>query len=326
MHKTTFKAIYGTFNLDMLPLRVIDVTVIVSKSFYQHDRLIIPVKTDFNACFGNPAIGEMKFLQIQHTGRKFNILNDEYQLEIEIDLTNYKKQLKLVYFAFINRNSNWQEILSGQLRQLKSYGLLDEVDLYVHITDSTYIFNDVISIINGICRNAMISFSGDNEFEYPAIHLVYDLANQEPDSIIMYLHTKGISYNIQKRKIKEVALVAGTFQNWRKNMEAFKNKKISKIGLFAGDASIEKKEELQTKRGWIWFNFWYARGSYIISNCLKPSINPNRFYYEVWLAGPPGDVAVLDDDCYSIYTQTNMMYFNSFEADYGLKCIAEQIT
>ena len=33
---------------------------------------------------------------------------------------------------------------------------------------------------------------------------------------------------------------------------------------------------------WIWFNFWWARGTYL-NTCEDPIITCDRYYYESWL-------------------------------------------
>jgi uncharacterized alpha/beta hydrolase family protein len=45
---------------------------------------------------------------------------------------------------------------------------------------------------------------------------------------------------------------------------------IDKIGMSAGGC------------GWIWYNFWYARGSYLCQ-VEKPVLTARRHYYENWL-------------------------------------------
>ena len=49
-----------------------------------------------------------------------------------------------------------------------------------------------------------------------------------------------------------------------------KDLNIDKIGLYPSD------------KGFIWFNFWWARGDYI-NKLEEPIISEDRYYYEVWL-------------------------------------------
>lgn len=325
MDDLSFTAVYGVFDQEMLPLKVIDATEIVTAIFFMENKITIPAKTDFNQYFEDPAPGKRKYLQIKAGNRKHNIIEDDYDKNIEIDLNQQHKNIKIVYYAYINRKSNWKAIVSGQLLQLKSYGLLDEADLYVHITDAANIFEDVIKVVHEICKDAVISLSNQNLFEFPAISLIYDLALKAPENIFIYLHTKGMSYNTQTRVIEDIALLTGTFENWRKKMEAFKDRMINKLGLFPAIEDLKVKSDYNAKGGWIRHNFWYARGSYIINNCLKPQITYDRWYFEVWLAGPWIEEINLYTDCHSLYDKTNENYFTVTEATDGLLELTERL-
>ena len=64
-------ALYGTFNMDMLPLITVDVTDKLS-AYVKGDILDIPKHTNFNDIFGNVA-GGRKYLQVKTNDRVFNI-------------------------------------------------------------------------------------------------------------------------------------------------------------------------------------------------------------------------------------------------------------
>jgi len=318
-----FTAIFGTFDANMKPLVTTDVTSIITKKFMKGKKIIIPYKINFSRYFGLITSAGNQFLQFRFEKRTHNIAVDEYSYDIEVDIEDAKKHIKLIYYAYISRSSNWKTIISGQLGDLKRYGIFDDVELYIHITDITNKFEDVISIINEICGNAIISTSTDNQFEYPGLKLLYDLSKRDPDSIYIYLHTKGMSYNIQERKVKEVALLAGTFRNWRKNIQIFNDPAINKLGLFPGRGDLINKEKFGTEGGWIWYNFWYARGSYIVNNCLEPVVKEDRFYFEVWLAGPALNTELKRiTDCYSLCNGNCTTYVDAMEAWAGLNVLS----
>jgi len=314
MDELSFKAIYGYFDIHMQPLAVNEVTALVAKKFLSEGKITIPINIDFNQCFGNPQPEERKFLQIQTENRTYNIIEDKYKQDVTIDLGLTEKRIKFVYYAYINRKSNWKEIVSNQLLQLKSYGILDEVDLYVHITDTENLFLDVIETVRQICREARISISNENYFEYPGLKLIYDLAKQDPESILLYMHTKGMSYNVQWRIPADVALLTGTFENWRRNMEAFNDVKVEKIGLFPSYEDTNLTPYFGIGEGWIRYNFWYARASYIIDHCEEPIVREFRYYWEIWLAGTKEKTAITHD-CYNLYKEDTQKYFTVFEAE-----------
>jgi len=328
MKNQAFHAIYGKFNEHMLPQEVIDVTAIVKRQFLRGCQIVIPKNSSFQDCFGYitperkafPAFVDETnvkldriFLQIQVHDRKYNILEDFYTNDIKIDLNNTDKRIKLIYYVFIDRYTNWIAIVGGQLLQLKAYGLLDEATLYIHITDPTGIFLDVIELINTITKSAVISQSVANQFEYPAIKLAYDMARYNPDALFIYLHTKGMSYGIHSRLPLEVALTTGTFESWRRKIEAFSNPYVNKMGLFPAAFDPNVVKSYNTKGGWMWYNFWYARGSYLAKSCEDPKITFKRWYYEVWLGGPYEENEGEATDCQNLYQYQNKTYFTGID-------------
>ena len=316
MDNSSFKVLYGSFNIDMQPNHVIEVTDLVSAKFKTGNKIIIPAKQSLNEAFTDPIFGKVKFLQIEVNGKKHNIIEDDYDADIEIDLSEKTKNINIVYYAYINRDSNWRGIISGQLLQLKSYGILDEADLYVHITDAEADTEEVINLVEAVAPTAIISKSTVNHFEYPAIKLAYNIAHQQPDSYIIYFHSKGMSYNVHSRKIDEITLLTLTFENWRKKLQIFQNKSINKIGLFPAIGDDKDSEKQGTRGGWIWFNFWYARANYII-NCDEPTITDDRYFFEHWL-GLQNGMLIISNDCYNLYSQTKKKYFTPSEAGQGL--------
>ena len=47
--------------------------------------------------------------------------------------------------------------------------------------------------------------------------------------------------------------------------------------------SINKLGILSGGNGWLWFNFWIAKSSYL-SKIEKPRMTKRAFYYEDWIA------------------------------------------
>lgn len=286
----SLNACYGIFDTNMHPLAVIDVSNLLET--FKNDNLItLPKQSQLDDLFPNDFQGT-KFLQIQlANGKKINVLNDNYQQDIQIDLSSEEKRITIVYYIFINPRSDWKLVISGQLSDLRSYGLLDEATLYIHITNPDQV-PDVLAFVQQTAgTDAVVTESFINQFEYPGIKLLYDQALQHPHKTYMYFHTKGMSYNIKERKDDEQALLKGTFKNWRKNLEIFQDKAINKIGLFPALHET-------ISGGWIWFNFFIARGSYLAA-CENPQLGL-RHYYEYWLSHYKNTIAV--DDCYSLYT------------------------
>lgn len=188
-----------------------------------------------------------------------------------------QKNAAIVYSAYINPDADWRSLIAAQIKDLSSFGVLNRCDLYIVVTNPTRA-EGVANFFNELCiPTKLIEFYADNRFEYPAISRAWNLATSSPHyEYIGYLHTKGMSYAKSERNKLELILTHHTFSPWERVFQLFKNdSSIEKAGLFPahdGDST-----------GWIWFNFWWARASYI-RNLPKPIISTDRFYYEGWLS------------------------------------------
>jgi len=232
-------------------------------------------------------------------------------------------KLRVIYYAYIDRRSNWKQIIAGQLLQMNYYGIFENSILYIHVTDPSNTFEDVRYFIQQICPLAKISYSSINQYEYDALKLVYDLAKLDSEAIYIYFHTKGMSHQLNSRDIDEIALTTSTFQNWRENVRIFEDNHINKVGLFPAIEDYHKNPKSKSVGGWIWFNFWYARGAYL-AQCPTPAQTSNRYLFEEWLGGDQNDSAVLKSDCYSIYSKSTDFY-NATDACTKLEYIRSQL-
>jgi len=211
----------------------------------------------------------------------------------------------IVYFIYINPDRNWKIILEGQMNDIKATNILETNKLFVVISsnDENNIQN-VKNIVNSILidynHNIDFTIEPRNLFEYPGIKKVYDLAINNKDKLFIYFHSKGMVFheNSKRNKIEE-KLTKNTFKNWKKTISIFKdNSNIHKIGL------------LPSNKGFIWYNFWWARGEYI-NKLEEPVITEDRYYYEVWLSKLKYINSDECNDMYSIINNNNKCY--SFE-------------
>jgi hypothetical protein len=114
-----------------------------------------------------------------------------------------------------------------------------------------------------------------NLFEYYGIKKMYELAVAEPSKYYLYFHSKGMfNYdNIEERHIYEKTLTKGTIYQHQKVIRLFEeNLNIVKIGLFPSN---------KHNKNFIWLNFYWAKGTYLIT-CQDPILSTNRYYYETW--------------------------------------------
>lgn len=307
------KAIFGTFNIDMLPIETIDVSDKII-DYMNGNVVVIPKQTIFTNIFGNIGSHKKKYLQISANDRIYNILDDQYFKDIEIDLSRDSNKIKIVYYFFTSPNSNWRAILSGQLYQLKSFGILTEADLYIHVTDTNSYIEEIKKLIYTIVPGAKVSESSENQFEYPAIKLVYDLAKQYPDNNFIYFHSKGMTHNLHSRSLQEMMLFTKSFENWRKNLQLLDQDGVNKAGLFSAEL------------GWIWYNFWYARGKYL-ATCAEPEVSNFRYYYESWLGLADPNRTIPATDCINLFQIKNISkkYYTPKEADIYKENVMEKM-
>ena len=94
------------------------------------------------------------------------------------------------------------------------------------------------------------------------------------------------------RSRDEINLTRNTIYLWKDIVDVFeKNSNINKIGF------------LPSNEGWMWFNFFWARGNYLIT-CDEPIITDNRYYYESWLGSGDKNNGI----SYSIYSHDYKKY------------------
>lgn len=215
------------------------------------------------------------------------------------------KKINIVYYLYINPLKNWQVILEGQMYDIQQTNILENNKLYIVICSNNQInVNHAINIINNVLNkyinNVVISTEEINRFEYPGIKKVYDLACKDKDAIYIYFHSKGMVYHDSNQRLDaEIKLTRHTLCNWENILHVFETQSnINKAGLFPGHG------------GFIWFNFWWARGSYLASQPI-PIISECRYYYEDWLRNNTWT------DCYCIKDK-NISWFKPSDACIGV--------
>lgn len=192
------------------------------------------------------------------------------------------KNINIVYFAWINEKKNWKNIISGQFQDIIDSDILNYAKIHIVVCcENTNLTAEVKDLfINKLERNSTYEYDLEitevNTYEYPGIKKLYDLAAIEPEKYYLYLHSKGIfNYgNIDDRHNNELTLTKGTVYLHKQVIQKFEeNLDIVKIGLFPSRSNNQK---------FIWFNFFWVRGDYLLS-CQDPIITPDRYYYEKWL-------------------------------------------
>jgi hypothetical protein len=206
-------------------------------------------------------------------------------------------EITVVYNALVWPDNDWQLIIKGQLLDLRNSGLASCSALYVvlsapavqagfdHLqveellTQGRDVIYDIIPAREpGSRTGAIVTLVHENSFEYSGVHLLWLLASRVPEPELenhtfLYMHTKGMVYHgrLTSRNAEEVYVLNRTIRPWKHVINLFQtNQTITRVGLYPSPA------------GWVWFNFWWARASYI-RTLVEPERSQNRFYFEVHL-------------------------------------------
>jgi len=121
-------------------------------------------------------------------------------------------------------------------------------------------------------------FSIENNFEYPGIYACTQLPYVLPeDDLVLYCHAKGVA-NPGPRQM-------GNFKFHLRlllsncSVECFDDPQIVIAGVFPSDS------------GFIWYNYFIARASYLKDRPVAKS--PNRHYYESWVRDEKRGISVV---------------------------------
>jgi len=208
-------------------------------------------------------------------------INNNINSNLQINNTE-TYNLHIVYYINCLVNANYFDWLKNQIELVYNFG----GTIYVIATlnqsnEDTFRINCLI-----LFPNLIIECNYANDYEYPGILKVWQLGqiNNKHNDIILYFHSKGAthysSYESNRNDIYNVILK-------------------DKIGYSSGGI------------GWIWYNFWYARGNYI-NNLECPLKTTRRHYYEDWLSR-----VVNDTSNYSDVERPLTYYKNTLESCYG---------
>ena len=232
-----------------------------------------------------------------------------FEHELRLDIQNYQNyQFYIVYYINCELNPNYFEWIENNLKEIQHF----HAEVYLIAT----INPEHETELKNKCQhlNIVIQTNSTNLFEYPGILKVWELSNKhnKPTDIILYMQSKGITHEPNYNKhfmskgvwtdiLKDPCLITEIF-------DIFPT--IDKIGARAGGI------------GWIWFNFWFARGSYLCQ-VEKPIITSRRHYYEDWLARitKPEDQFCETERCNLSYYQNTLDSCYSIDTVMGGKNI-----
>lgn len=206
----------------------------------------------------------------------------------------------VVYFAFL-KEDRWRTIVLPQMQDLVDCKLAEnaDIDIVLSGTEEEIVSakSEIMNILSQVNSNVQFSYSYENTYEYPGIAKLYEKANEDPEKIYLYFHSKGmVFYGEAKRNKIEIYLFEKIIKNWENILDIFeKNPDKNKVTL---GCSME---------GFCWFNFFWVRGSYLKNNCTPPIITDNRYYYESYITSDCKNATY--EDCYNLADNNEKPYY-----------------
>lgn len=185
-------------------------------------------------------------------------------------------KVDIVYFAnlFVNRQHG-HILIIHQISDLIQTRLLELATLHMVIScPQDYHYQPILQQVSEkTSSHVQFHINHENCHEFPGIMLVHQLAlrTHSRSHYLLYFHAKGITRFQGEREPIEKALHAIVISPWKKILKIFNN-----------HPTVDKIGSTFSKQGWIWWNYWWARATYI-ARLESPIKTTRRHYYEDWL-------------------------------------------
>lgn len=191
--------------------------------------------------------------------------------------------------------NDWKEVFIEQINLIKSSGLCDFIDkLFLSINYNENIDVDFIVENLKYVNYEIISKTDKNEYEFPALKFIQNLANQENFNVL-YLHTKGVSISKENmgfyHNSKNFEHLKNCVNDWRNYMEYFliENYQDCLTELKVYDACGVNLVDKPTKH--FSGNFWWSKSEYIKKLFNLNLVDLNfRWNAEFWIGSGNGNM------------------------------------
>lgn len=187
-------------------------------------------------------------------------------------------KIKIVYFAYLIPDK-WKSIVLEQLESLFLVSSLYEASqIYISAIDDTPEQTEINTLRNIISSKynkiQLVNIYLNNVYEYPGIKTIYELSSDDEHEYLLYFHSKGMTSNHHETRKK-------LFDYTIKNYELI-------ITEMEKNLEIDTASAIPSINGFGYFNFFWARSSYVNKYCIKPETTPtflkyDRFSWEMWL-------------------------------------------
>ena len=210
-------------------------------------------------------------------------INSSSPLRIYLgDKKNNLNNLEIVYFFNAEISPCYLNLLKDQLKDLIRSNILIKYKVKIYciiVCENKKKKSSINNLFNNLnltqyCE-LKIYYKKNIHKEYEGIYKVWSISQVKDSNLVLYFHGKGISYLTNRfiylRQPIEKLIFRILIGKLKKNLEIiYRIKSISKVGILSGG------------NGWLWFNFWIAKKSYL-SRVKKPIMTNRACYYEDWL-------------------------------------------
>lgn len=189
-------------------------------------------------------------------------------------------KIRISYFAYL-LPGKWRPIIEEQLTALSQtslYDIAEKIEICVNYDDEQD-YQELCDLLKEKWEKIRVSYiinttRNKNTYEYIGFANTYVLAlstDAPNDTIILYFHSKGMTSNLPKIRRN---LFEYTIQNYQEYLDAFEK-----------DPELDISGYLPHKNGFVYFNFFWVRASYIINWTEMPSKydkSDDRFIWEIF--------------------------------------------
>ena len=178
--------------------------------------------------------------------------------------------IKIVYFAYLVPDK-WETIVDEQLSSLHNLELYNIAkNIYFSVIGDDIEFEKLqIFLSKRYPKVEIKNRFTENYYEYPGLKTIYQIAEDDDNTVLLYFHSKGMTSNQHETR---KTLFKYTIENYQTYLDKFSD-----------DQTIDVAGAIPHINGFIFFNFFWVRSSYIRNYCNRPEISDNRYIWEVWV-------------------------------------------
>jgi len=192
---------------------------------------------------------------------------------------NYK--LYVVYFLNTKIHNEYRQWMKEHLKYVPSNAYLKVVAVSYDCKIESMMYDTYYNIVEYRDGPSLLECHDEAEketFEYHGIRAMWEIGQMQTgrNDIVFYFHSKGLTH----------------FRSWEKYSATdtfhskLSEKTLGQVDLvyevFDLFPTVNKVGNKISQLGWVWYNFMFARGSYL-KLVEEPIMTARRHYYEDWL-------------------------------------------